>query len=104
MNAADIIVVHSITSKKWKEQFGRVAPESMACGRAVLVSDSGTLKELVPDKSFIVHEQDIDALAKAIEKLLLNPELRAEMGMKAHLHAHKLYTMKMQAKRITEIE
>lgn len=103
MNAADIIVVHSITSKKWKEQFGRVAPESMACGCAVLVSDSGTLKELVPDESFIVPEQNVEALTNAIEQLLLNPELRVEMGMKAHIHAHKLYTMKMQAKRIAEI-
>jgi glycosyltransferase involved in cell wall biosynthesis len=103
MNAADIAVVHSLSSKKWKEQFGRVAPETMACGLAVLVSSSGTLKELVPNESFIIEEKNSTALAHKLEELITHPDLIKEMGTLAQQHAHQKYTMVKQAEIIASI-
>ncbi len=103
MCATDIAVVHSLSSKKWKEQYGRVAPETMACGNAVLVSSSGTLKELVPNSSYVIPEGDVNALANKLEELLNNPTLITQMGELAHNHAHSKYTMVKQAQLIASI-
>jgi glycosyltransferase involved in cell wall biosynthesis len=43
----DVLVVPSKTVPGWKEQFGRVVPEALACGVPVVTSDSGELPGLV---------------------------------------------------------
>ena len=103
MNAADIVVVPSISSKKWKEQFGRVAPEAMACGKAVLVSDSGALKELVPGPSHVIPEQDPKALADHLN-LLLDNEAELQRLSKAGLERSKKFTIKQQAINLVAIQ
>lgn len=70
MNAADIVVLPSVSTPKWKEQYGRVIPEAMACNTAVIVSDSGTLPELVQSAGLIVKEGDAKELKNAILRLL----------------------------------
>lgn len=79
MNAADIVVAPSI----WKEQYGRVAPEAMACGKAVIVSDAGALPELVGDAGVVTPMGDVVALAAAIGELLDHPAKREELGAAA---------------------
>lgn len=103
MNASDIVVVPSISSKKWKEQFGRVAPEAMACGKTVVVSDSGALKELVPGKQHVVPEQDADALAAFLKKLIHDHEERSRMAEDG-LRRSKMFTIKQQAINLLAVE
>jgi glycosyltransferase involved in cell wall biosynthesis len=43
----DVLVVPSKTVPSWKEQFGRVVGEALACGVPVVTSDSGELPRLV---------------------------------------------------------
>ena len=43
----DVLVVPSRTVSNWKEQFGRVVIEALACGVPVVTSDSGELPGLV---------------------------------------------------------
>lgn len=40
----DIALVPSLTTRRWKEQFGRTAAQAMAGGAAVIASDSGALR------------------------------------------------------------
>lgn len=96
MNAADIVVLPSVSTPKWKEQYGRVIPEAMACGKVVVGSVSGTLPELIGDCGFVFPEGDIDQLCALLSKLLALPhDALAEMGAKAYhraqtqLSAHK---------------
>jgi len=49
MNAVDIVVVPSIRHGAFYEQYGRVVPESLACGAEVITSDSGSLPEVGGD-------------------------------------------------------
>jgi glycosyltransferase involved in cell wall biosynthesis len=70
MNAADIVVVPSVSAPNWKEQYGRVAAEAMACGRMVIASDSGALPELMGGKGQHFPEGNIEALRAAIEHQL----------------------------------
>ena len=45
--AFDLLVLPSETQPNWKEQFGRVIVEALACGVPVIGSDSGEIPNLV---------------------------------------------------------
>lgn len=68
MNAADVIVVPSISVKNWKEQYGRVAAEALACGKEVIASDSGALPELLDGHGFLFREGDVNDLQNILTK------------------------------------
>jgi glycosyltransferase involved in cell wall biosynthesis len=93
MRAADIVAVPSVV----KEQYGRVAPEAMACGCAVVVSDIGALPELVGDAGVTVAPHDIDALSAAIAELLRDPQRRADLGSRAQARARDELSLDRQA-------
>lgn len=92
--SCNTIVVPSMSTPTWREQFGRVPVEAMACGIPVISSNSGSLPEVVADAGIIVPEQDSEALGKAL-KLLINSEAEQKrlsaIGLK-HVLAH--YTWK----------
>lgn len=62
------------------EGFGFPAGEAMACGVPVVVTEGGSLPEVVGDAGVIVPVRDSAALARAIGDLLDNPGKRAELG------------------------
>lgn len=83
MSTYDIVLVPSLTTRKWKEQFGRVPAQAMAHGAAVIASDSGSLREVVDNCGVLVPEGDVDAFGAALRDLLQRPErtsLLREMG------------------------
>lgn len=61
----DLLVVPSRTTPNWREQFGRVVIESLACGVPVCSSDSGEPPTLVRamEGGWTFPEGDADALA-----------------------------------------
>jgi len=68
MNAVDLVVIPSVSSPYWKEQYGRVAAESMACGKLVVASDSGALPQLINKYGILFPEGDL----KALKTILFN--------------------------------
>jgi glycosyltransferase involved in cell wall biosynthesis len=78
MRALDV-VVHASTRP---EPFGRVIVEGMACGRAVVAIRGGGSAELFADgdEALGVPPEDPAALASAIDRLILDPELRRRLG------------------------
>ncbi|MBV8718579.1 MAG: glycosyltransferase family 4 protein, partial [Chloroflexi bacterium] len=62
-----------------REQFGRVLVEAMAAGVPVIGSSSGAIPEVIGDAGLVVPERDSMALARAIDSLLNDPELRARL-------------------------
>lgn len=75
----DIFVVPSLTNR---ESFGVAAVEASACGLPVVASNVGGLPEVVVDSKtgLLVPPGDVDALARAMTRLLDNPALRVDMG------------------------
>jgi glycosyltransferase involved in cell wall biosynthesis len=76
---ADVVVVPSIPSMDWTEQFGRTAAEALASGRALIVSDSGALPEVVEDAAIVVPQGDPAALARAIDAVAADRGRQAEL-------------------------
>ena len=83
MNAVDIVVIPSISTPKWVEQYGRVAAESMACGKHVIASNTGALSMLLNGHGTLFEEGNMLALSKILETFLIsqcgnNTDLRKE--------------------------
>ncbi len=78
LSIADILVLPSLTTPSWKEQFGRVLIEAMVCGAAVIGSNSGAITEVIGDAGIVFREGNSDDLAERISVLLRNSSLRAE--------------------------
>ncbi len=89
MNAADIVVLPSLSTPRWKEQYGRVLPEAMACGKRVIGSDSGAIPELVAGYGRIVAEGDVAKLRDALNiELELGGFHVGREAICAYAHAH----------------
>jgi glycosyltransferase involved in cell wall biosynthesis len=73
-NACDLFVFPS-----FYEGFGLPALEAMACGRAVVCSNTSALPEVVDGAAILFDPYSIDEMVRAIADLLLDPELKARM-------------------------
>jgi glycosyltransferase involved in cell wall biosynthesis len=93
MRAADIAVLPSIV----KEQYGRVVPEAMACGCAVIVSDIGALPELIGDAGVTVPPGDVASLSGTIADLLGDPQKRTDLASRAQVRARTELSLERQA-------
>lgn len=84
------VVVHGSTSP---EPFGLVIAEAMACGRAVVVSNSGGVAELVSHEvnALVYRSGDVQALTAATERLLIDPELRQRLSASARASADQQF-------------
>lgn len=80
--AMDVLIVPSETQPNWKEQFGRVIPEALACGTPVIGSDSGEIPRLInrSQGGLVFPERDASALAAALRRLLQEPATRKQMA------------------------
>ncbi len=76
------LILPSETQPNWKEQFGRVIPEALACGTAVIGSDSGEIPTLIRESGggLIFPERDAPALAAAMRTLLTDAPLRQRLA------------------------
>lgn len=82
--ALDLLVLPSETQPNWKEQFGRVIVEALACGTPVLGSNSGEIPKLLSlsKGGFTFPERDAQALAIALDQMISNERLREECAKK----------------------
>jgi glycosyltransferase involved in cell wall biosynthesis len=83
----DVVVLPSRTTRVWKEQFGRILVEAMACKVPVVGSDSGAIPEVVGDAGLIFPEGDVATLAECLDRLRQSPELRAQFAERGLIRA-----------------
>jgi glycosyltransferase involved in cell wall biosynthesis len=88
----DALVVPSRTRPNWKEQFGRVLIEAMACGVPVIGSDSGEIPNVIAGSGLIFPEGESGALRVHLAQLLRDAELRAELRRKGRERVVNHYT------------
>ncbi len=83
LRAATVAVMPS----RWAEPFGLVAVEAMAAGTALVVTEMGSLPEIVGDAAVVVPPAP-QLLAGAIDDLLSDPSRRAMLGHAGQRRAH----------------
>ena len=74
--AIDVLVLPSRATPVWKEQFGRVLAEGMACGVPVVGSRSGEIPNVIGDAGLLFPQDDADALRARLGELRDSPDLR----------------------------
>jgi glycosyltransferase involved in cell wall biosynthesis len=93
--AADLLVLPSL-----HEGYGMVVAEALAAGLPVLASRAGALAHTVPAQAgLLVPPGDVAALQAALERLIAEPELRAQLAAGARAAAGHLPTWETQAAR-----
>jgi glycosyltransferase involved in cell wall biosynthesis len=92
----------TLTSAGWKEQFGHVLIEAMACQVPVIGSNSGEIPHVIGDAGLVFPEGDVQALANCLVQLMEKPELAHSLGKMGSQKAMGKYTNKALAKQQLE--
>ena len=98
----DVLVLPSLTRPNWKEQFGRVLAEAMACETPVIGSNSGEIPYVIGDAGLIFPEGSAQELAACVRKLLENPELYTTFVARGRQRVLKHYTQEHIARQTYE--
>jgi glycosyltransferase involved in cell wall biosynthesis len=99
----DALVLPSRTLHNWKEQFGRVLIEAMACGVPVIGARSGEIPNVVGDAGLLFDEGKVPQLAECIKTLINQPELRADFAHKGRARVLEQFTMKRIADQTVDV-
>lgn len=103
MNALDVLVLPSRTTKSWKEQFGRVLIEAGACRIPVIGTESGAIPDVISGAGLLIPEQNPRALANALATLAGNPRLADSLAARAHQNAHAYFTWQTVAQTMSTL-
>lgn len=90
--AIDVLVLPSLTTRHWAEQFGRVLVEAMGRGIPVVGSNSGAIPEVIGDAGLVVPEGSSAALAAALRQIRDDPALRATLVTGGLQRARQCYS------------
>ncbi|BAZ52510.1 group 1 glycosyl transferase [Nostoc sp. NIES-4103] len=88
----------TLTSVGWKEQFGHVLIEAMACQVPVIGSNSGEIPYVIGDDGLIFPEGDAKALADCLVQLIEKPDFAQTLGERGYQKAMVKFTNKALAK------
>ncbi len=102
LNAMDVLAAPSRTTPHWKEQLGRMLIEAMACGVAVVGSDSGEIPYVLADTGSVVPEADATAWARILGGMLESPSLRAHAAAAGLARAREQFAWPVIARRHLE--
>lgn len=81
--SCDLLVLPSFT-----ESFGLVLIEALACGKPVIGSNVGGIKEIITeDVGLLINPNDSEDLAKAIDRILTDKDLREKFQSNARNRA-----------------
>lgn len=86
------LVVPSRTLPNWKEQFGRVIVEAMACGVPVIGARSGAIPDVLGESGLLFLEDDLEALTAHMARILTDAELRAALAHSGRARALAHFT------------
>lgn len=88
----NVLVLPSLTTAVWKEQFGRVLTEAMASKIPVIGSDSGAIPEVIGDAGLIFPEGNAQALAHCLSQLWSSPLRCQELADRGFQRVAQQYT------------
>ncbi|RME57487.1 glycosyltransferase family 4 protein [Candidatus Parcubacteria bacterium] len=103
LNCMDIMVLPSLTTPTWAEQFGHVLIEAMACQTPVIGSSSAEIPNVIGEAGLIFAEGNVKDLAAKLRQLYDNPQLRVELVQRGLRRVQDNFTDRRLAKEIYQI-
>jgi glycosyltransferase involved in cell wall biosynthesis len=100
MQTLDMLVLPSLETKYWTEQFGRVLIEAMACGVPVIASRSGGIPDVVGEAGILFTTDDAGELAAHVRLLLENPSLCRRYAERGRARARAEFDVPVLAQRL----
>jgi len=101
-NCMDVCVLPSITTSTWKEQFGRVLIEAMACEVPVIGSNSGEIPRIIENTvgGLVFQEGDAEDLKDKLATIIQDRDLRKKLGIKGRKNVIEKYACAKVAQRL----
>ncbi len=100
----DLLLLPSETRPNWKEQFGRVILEALACGTPVVGSDSGEIPNLIGETGggWVFAEGNAQQLAATLRDAMHLHARRAEVAARAAAYVAEHYTLPVISTRFAD--
>lgn len=89
--------------EEFKERFGRVLIEAMACGVPVVGTNTGGIPEVIGDAGRLVEERNAEQLRDQLELLLNDDEIREELIQRGKRKVENNYTWQTFAEQMHDI-
>jgi glycosyltransferase involved in cell wall biosynthesis len=105
LNCMDTLVLPSITTPTWKEQFDRVLIEAMACEIPVVGSDSGQIPYIIEDAGggWVFHEGDAEDLKNKLATLFFSKKLHRKLGTTGRRNIREKYACSKVAEQLYQV-
>jgi len=104
-NLCDLLILPSIPTVNWEEQFGMCLVEAMSCGKPTIATNVGGIPYVVKDQetSLLIPYKSSQAIRNAILRLHEQPDQAKEMGEQARILACQRYSKEATGRRLYEI-
>jgi glycosyltransferase involved in cell wall biosynthesis len=103
-NAVDLVVLPSIETINFKEQYGRVLVEAMSCETLVIGSNTGAIGEILDNEFLLFESNSVDSLVTKISEIMnLNSKTKAEIIKKSFIRANSSLGVEHQARIIGSV-
>ena len=102
LNSLDVLVLPSLETTHWKELFGRILIEAMACGVPVVASASGGIPDVVGDAGILFNVGDVADLVEKLRGLTQDPSKAEELGQRGRERVQKLFDARVVAEMLAQ--
>ncbi len=99
----DVLVLPSRSRSNWKEQFGRVLVDAMACGIPVIGSTCGEIPNVIGDAGLIFPEGEAAVLRDHLRALQNDRSLRCELAQRGRQRVLERFTQEQIARQTYEV-
>jgi glycosyltransferase involved in cell wall biosynthesis len=102
-HSLNTLVLPSRSKPNWKEQFGRVLVDAMACGVPVIGSTCGEIPHVIGEAGLIFPENDVAALRDRLRQLQGDVALRCDLAARGRQRVLERFTQEQIAQQTVEV-